>query len=383
MLVFLIILWLASCNVMCLDILTASSRNKQSRTDSRRTTPNCSKIETFNLTSVLEKGIGFQKEFCSKTCSMNWTRESDEDIKCGSTQPSCALCKCDKVCLHYGDCCDLKSRIETQPNITDSTESLTHNHFHCFQTDPDTAVYIIASCPRKVVTLVQELTDPSDGDYSQKNVKTDESILDNVDTDSECSSCLSTPESVHVITSHTSAVTYCNSHCLECNEGRPADQFDLKWPVEKSCAAVTYGLQNVMGFVTNSDLGIMSENETARIETQCNITYEIPQHVSVRECEKQGVRPVIKTCQTDLLACNVSSEMYTKMEQLCTDYYSPVYTKDEVYQNIFCYLCQVNCFIYVEFVSMDETVITKHLLNVLFIEDMVKCCMVSLGKMVY
>lgn len=294
---------------------------------------NCSGDSDFNISLAIERGIEFQAEFCSWEC-YSGTANKQTRSNCLSKTPSCAVCSCDSLCWQYGDCCDgaLKN---VSASTKDSTSGATSSSFSCFPIDERTAVYIIASCPARATTFSGisqfNFTQQSSQTYTQDAVHKDSMA------DLECNSCLFSPELIHLVTSGMSGNTYCNHDCLYCNERRHADDGDLPWKERTSC------------LTENVDIGAdpANGNNTRSTNVYCQTTYERPEFVNTRQCDRkihtESNNTIVNTCKPEVMntRCNLSLAVVDELERLCQDYISPVYTDEAIYQNIFCYLCQV------------------------------------------
>ncbi|BFZ13024.1 hypothetical protein BsWGS_16063 [Bradybaena similaris] len=294
---------------------------------------NCGEQGDFNISLAIEKGIEFQAEFCSWKC---YSGSADKQTRgnCRSKTPACVLCSCDSLCSQYSDCCD-GARKNVSASTSDSTVGATPPSFNCFPIDERTAVYIIASCPARA----RSSSDSIQFNFTQQSSQT-HTIPDALHKDSmadlECNSCLVSPELIHLVTSGTSGNTYCNHGCLYCNEQRHADDADLLWRERTSC------------LTDNVDTGVdpANGNNTRSTNVYCQTTYERPEIVSIRQCDRkihsERNNTIVNTCRPEVMnsRCNLSSALVDQLERLCQDYTSPVYTDDAIFQNIFCYLCQ-------------------------------------------
>ncbi|KAK0051405.1 adhesion G protein-coupled receptor E3 [Biomphalaria pfeifferi] len=259
--------------------------------------------------------LAYQAHLCSWKCHRdNFTQSLPDTLRFPLLRISCVDCSCNKDCSKYGDCCGNFTRLQAQQHT-----------YECVRINQDSGVYALKSCPDEIYSGRKKILKNNSKNSTFK-------VKDLNKTRTECLRCSN--ESASLIS--VGNKTYCNEHCLQCNERRSLLESDMIWNSTRSNASLA----------KNTSLGTISRDkqDTPLKERRDFIEHFRPDDAVVRECD---IRSSIDAgpCDIHHVGTELTAEKKMTLEHfktLCELYDSPVISGYFRFNNVFCFLCHIN-----------------------------------------
>ncbi|XP_035828062.1 uncharacterized protein LOC101850279 [Aplysia californica] len=287
--------------------------------------------DDFGFAFAVEMGPEYQTEFCPSTCHAKVNRSR----QCIESAIKCARRRCGQICGESGECCfTADDSHNDSPNVDSShltDDSISNNLTSCITARPNLSDHIVSSCPEQDMIAFISNTKEQMLAVQEKRREMD-----------ACITCLFADGHTSFITSTFSNKTYCNHHCLRCNEGDILDEANLVlWEKETFCQIIDANKNEGDG-ITRFDESTAKDNTS--LTHFCTSTFLEPEDVIERSCDVRLLGTTfVDSCHPRLdMAVSVDLCLALKMAELCRSFTWPIYDEDTIYRNMFCYMCQAN-----------------------------------------